>query len=36
MLNEREKACKMINEKFNLNISVSINVNNKVEGSDRK
>ena len=26
MLNERKKACKLINEKFNLNINVSINI----------
>lgn len=28
MLNERKKACELINKKFNLNVSVSINVNN--------
>lgn len=34
MLTERQKACKMINEKFNLNVNVSLNYHNVVEGGE--
>ena len=35
MLKEREKACELINKKFNLNISVSLNLKNEIlEGEE--